>query len=445
MNSSSQVGALPRRRNLLDVVRPSFFPGQSLSDQDLTDLIQWTEQRIRLESECDDWGIVCGLHVSIDPEDAAGVLIGPGYGFNAARELCVVSKDNCRCEETPNCKCRGKTNCRKYQLPKSDCSGRCADKDQKEASFPKFTDVKTSDVFAFDLFISPEECSTGHQLTRSANGQRNCKPTRVRSSAVVSHTCNPYSQAPNAVVHCCGPSTSKVIEALRSPPVVSYPVDANGIATIRNWLQEAAKRVPSLLGINTRVLETCKGFQEDRLTQVLCQFVYFARRSCDCRRSDSNDSRIPLARVWARCAGNSFEILVIDENEPYRRTVDCHRSRFCIAEWIGRPLTAAQEAAKSSGVELEVVKLPGNLSDVLSLLEKEAACDAAVNRYEVFCVDATGERRILTYRPKPKSTSEATTPDPEVEPKSEPDPSATTESIEQGTADAQQPANQDQP
>src|SRR5262245_23322315 len=51
---------------LPELLRPRFFPGQLLTDRDLSDLVSWVESRLRLERLREGWGVVCGLAVTAE-------------------------------------------------------------------------------------------------------------------------------------------------------------------------------------------------------------------------------------------------------------------------------------------------------------------------------------------------------------------------------------------
>ena len=92
-------------------VRPRFFCGQLLTDQDLEALAGWTRQRLALSRYRDGWGVVCGLEVRCDPDprQPARVLVSRGYAVSCCgddvvlceetgldlREVCREDKDPC--------------------------------------------------------------------------------------------------------------------------------------------------------------------------------------------------------------------------------------------------------------------------------------------------------------------------------------------------------------
>ncbi|MCA9909134.1 MAG: hypothetical protein KC519_10840, partial [Anaerolineae bacterium] len=62
--------------------RPNFFFGQTLRDDDLTKLVEYTRDRLALERFRDGWGVVCGLYVDIHPDEAGVVTVNPGYAID---------------------------------------------------------------------------------------------------------------------------------------------------------------------------------------------------------------------------------------------------------------------------------------------------------------------------------------------------------------------------
>lgn len=82
-----------RQCRLHALVRPRFFCGQLLTDQDLSGLASWVLERRRLGRYRDGWGVVCGLDVGVDPTPGAGgatVVVEPGYAVSSCGEDVVV-------------------------------------------------------------------------------------------------------------------------------------------------------------------------------------------------------------------------------------------------------------------------------------------------------------------------------------------------------------------
>jgi hypothetical protein len=75
-------------------VRPRFFCGQLLTDQDLSGLASWVLDRRRLGRYRDGWGVVSGLDIGVDPTpgaSAATVVVEPGYAVSSCGEDVVVA------------------------------------------------------------------------------------------------------------------------------------------------------------------------------------------------------------------------------------------------------------------------------------------------------------------------------------------------------------------
>ncbi len=64
------------------IVRPQFFCGQLLTDEDLTSLVDWTRDRLRLARYRHGWGVVTGLEVECVPQTASRVRVTPGYAID---------------------------------------------------------------------------------------------------------------------------------------------------------------------------------------------------------------------------------------------------------------------------------------------------------------------------------------------------------------------------
>jgi hypothetical protein len=76
--------------NTACLIQPRFFHGQLLTDADLNQLLSWTEGKFRLQRTLHGWGVVCGLHLSLDPEHPTHVIIQPGQGIDCCGRDLVV-------------------------------------------------------------------------------------------------------------------------------------------------------------------------------------------------------------------------------------------------------------------------------------------------------------------------------------------------------------------
>src|SRR5262245_59204059 len=73
--------------------QPRFFCGQLLTDQDLTALLRWTQDKLRLGRYRHGWGVVCGLEVHCDPRQPGWVIVSPGYAVSCCGDDIIVCQD----------------------------------------------------------------------------------------------------------------------------------------------------------------------------------------------------------------------------------------------------------------------------------------------------------------------------------------------------------------
>ncbi|MCG8353892.1 MAG: hypothetical protein MI924_39510 [Chloroflexales bacterium] len=76
--------------------QPRFFHGQLLTDQDLTALLNWAQDKMRLVRYRHGWGVVCGLEVRCDPQHEGHIIVGPGYAVSDCGDDIILS-----CESDP--------------------------------------------------------------------------------------------------------------------------------------------------------------------------------------------------------------------------------------------------------------------------------------------------------------------------------------------------------
>ena len=77
-------------------VRPQFFSGMLLTEDDLQSITDYVVEKRRLTNRSVFGnGVVCGLDVSCDPCDVGSVVVGPGYALDCCGNDIGVS-----CPET---------------------------------------------------------------------------------------------------------------------------------------------------------------------------------------------------------------------------------------------------------------------------------------------------------------------------------------------------------
>lgn len=75
---------------LHSLVRPRFFCGQLLTDEDLAGLVTWAVDRRRLDRLRSGWGVVCGLDVGADPATPGRLVVSPGHAVTSCGDDVVL-------------------------------------------------------------------------------------------------------------------------------------------------------------------------------------------------------------------------------------------------------------------------------------------------------------------------------------------------------------------
>lgn len=94
--------------------RPRFFPGQLLTDEDLTRLEHYTVEKNRLHNRyLHGHGIVCGLDVTCNPCDPKSLVVKTGYALSPCGDDIVVCKDTSVdvCDLINQCRPASRTEC----------------------------------------------------------------------------------------------------------------------------------------------------------------------------------------------------------------------------------------------------------------------------------------------------------------------------------------------
>lgn len=415
MGSTSRTGQRTAVPPLLEIDRPNFFGGQALNDKDLSAILTWAEQRWRLEASCDDWGIACGLHVSIEPENSSQLLISHGYGITATRQLCIVTQEDCSCRDRSQCKCRERKDAKAFCLSGASCHGSCNATTDEISIGPLNVKVKSSELAIFDLRLIPSECEKGHSLGLSSDGRRNCQPSRYRVSAAIEcvKAEEPSQTGDNR-------RESKAIQFLnRFPNDVCFPLSADGAVKIRKWITKEAKAFSELLTVGPSLVKV--DTTEEQFTEILSWMCFAIRRAGQCRKESCKEAAIPLARVWARCNGSTYEVLFIDDTPPYRRSLCFPTQKFCLSDWIGRPFGHAAEAARKSGLELSYGEWesPKTLSELKTFFSGESELQKAKLQKQLtahcigtHCLEDQFAARILGFSNKSVGAAGSATPTP---------------------------------
>jgi hypothetical protein len=253
-------------------VRPRFFCGQLLTDQDLTASLTWAQNKFRLARYTDGWGVVCGLHVSKDSKKVGWINVSPGYAVSCCGDDIVLCKD------------------KPFDLGKVcdpglvDCSILRSAEAMPQAEAAFFAEKITANVYGVDLYLhyKEEEIRFQTALGREAcQGEKPCEASRMLE-------------------------TGELTKELVSSDEDSLDDAADAwLRQYREWLMKQAEAYGNLS-------DEAKLF---RLMQAYPQ----APLNDPCY-SCSEGYGVPLARVWMRLTAEQMcEVLAIDAYPPYRR------------------------------------------------------------------------------------------------------------------------------
>ncbi len=164
------------------LVQPRFFHGQVLSDQDLTQLLHWTQSKLRLNRFRDGWGVVCGLEVrcECDSKQSGKVTISPGYALSGCGDDIVICEPQCVDLSVV------------FKSVKDPCAipRRSTKEDESQPDpiqFPLFSGP-SSDVYRVDLFAHYDELESDPKTTLGRGNCRElgqCENTRTREIATI--------------------------------------------------------------------------------------------------------------------------------------------------------------------------------------------------------------------------------------------------------------------
>ncbi|MBI3785369.1 MAG: hypothetical protein HY270_18410 [Deltaproteobacteria bacterium] len=348
------------------IERPRFFCGQLLTDQDLTALVDWTRDKLRLNRFRDGWGVVCGFDVRSDPKNRAGVIIGPGYALSCCGDDLVACEDF---------KLDLSGVCKNQNGPCPPCSK----KDGEEETVVNFggVPVPESQVRRIDLYIAYEEQLADPQtaLGRSACKEAAaCEYGRVNEGVRVSwlpaiQDVDPWWNAASAWKD----KYDQCAELLQQLKGVNDPKNVK--ATLCRWIDRHPLQEFAFLQ-NWICQLTDSDALPPELVFWLVQDCRNAFLRCACHACDAS-SGVPLARVWlhANPDGGRNErcnVLRIDSYPPYRRPLqrDCWPAPFGMVN-LGQVIWHTPEEARlilvRLGLQVGVDVEFATLADVSSL------------------------------------------------------------------------------
>jgi len=332
------------------LVRPRFFCGQLLTDQDLMTLVGWARDKLALGRFRHGWGVVCGLDVHCDPECPAGVVVDPGYAVSCCGDDIVVSKDRPlaeRCLDLTPC-CRQESDpCEDPYASKSESADETSEArllrgGSLEALFPT---GDRADLRIVDVALRYRERDDDPQeaLAHDACGQQGvCVDSRTHEefhlvARAVAADNDPMAAAAarweRGYDECL-----RVLTDFQAAFTSGYELEADAV---RRWLLDRLARQPSrhfcFLHESICQLDDDACADEQVIAKLLFLFVLECRHAyltCDCYDCDE-DHGVPLARVWLRSSvqdGGRCRVLAVDASPPVRRPLGPTCWPACLGE-----------------------------------------------------------------------------------------------------------------
>lgn len=269
--------------------RPRFFCGQLLTDQDLTTLLRWTQDKLRLQRFKHGWGVVCGLDVRVhaDPKKACSVVVSSGYAVDCCGDDIVVCAED-ELDLSKACPFP-ESGCAELRAP----AGSAAEYADEAPIYFKGKPFSASDICAIDLIIDYKETEA---VPQTALGRSACREVG---------TCE-YSRVREGY-------TLRWQAASDSSPI--RQVAERWLTDYRNWV----------------INQMGEWHGAEALFQVM-QHFYEAPVPGDCYHC-TEEAGVPLARIWLmrpETPNASCSVLAIDPHPPYRRP-------FAVDPWPAPP------------------------------------------------------------------------------------------------------------
>jgi hypothetical protein len=257
-------------------VRPRFFAGQLLTNDDLELLGAYVAAKNRLHNRyLFGPGVVCGLEVVCDPCGGGTVKVRPGYALDCCGADIVVA---CPVSLDVNALIR---DLRRHELG-VDCGDPCADKDKKPAAGQENAGEESKDKPVpsrhYCLYIRYAETlaePVAPYVTDEPCGQQGCEPSRVREGFRFVLRCDdhktPRDDLETRLAACTPKSQSRALaEAsermarytepmLRAtqPSAMEAPFDADAVA------QATAQLAPQPAATGSLTAERARAMTED--------------------------------------------------------------------------------------------------------------------------------------------------------------------------------------
>ncbi len=297
---------------------PRFFCGQLLTDQDMTALVDWTRDKLRLARYRHGWGVVCGLDVRCDPKSRSSLIVSPGYAVSCCGDDIVVCKDapvdlSNWCKPLPD-RCAG------FKIPPPTGTVKVG-----------CVEMPASELRILDVSIGYKEkkAAPTTALGRGSCGQTaSCEYTRTNESYTISVVQGVESSDPVQAAADAWLANYKkcldVIDQFMTRFAKYNPKAETALDEVRTWLLNwlDSHMLNDFCFVRDCICGATAAPDEQTLARWLFWIVQDCRNAlaaCDCYACTSSEG-VPLARVWLRAQQDGpCRVLRVDPYPPFRR------------------------------------------------------------------------------------------------------------------------------
>jgi hypothetical protein len=324
-------------------VRPRFFCGQLLTDEDLSSIVGWAAAKLRLQRFRDGWGVACGLGVTCDPANPQGIVVSAGYAVSCCGDDIVLCRDaplnlaeSCRDEapcEDPRTRVVDRSAYEKRAELIDKMQGEdpadalvTATRETLEASGAKGDDHETIAVRWVDVFVRYAQRDADPRGTlhhSDCADPPDCEAARTEETYELHWKLGGGTPGEaEAEAWCAG--YEECLDVIRT--FIAEFGSSYDRSAVRRWLLAVVERHPSRVFCGLRD-QICALSDEDLdtrhiieiLTKLVmeCRIAYTGRSCHTCQRSDG----VRLARVYLGqvAPGAPCRVLHIDSSLPFRR------------------------------------------------------------------------------------------------------------------------------
>lgn len=366
---------------------PRFFCGQMLTDQDMTALVDWTRDKLRLARYRHGWGVVCGLDVKCSPKQNEHLVVSGGYAVSCCGDDIVV------CEDVT-------LDLSKWCKPKPDVCAEFRPAETREALIEiGCLRILVSELRVLDLYIHYDE-QLGVPTTALGSGlcdhSAKCEYTRTietyRFSLEESDSADPLESAANTWLEgyskCLG-----VLDAF-SLKFPHYEKSEGYFKGVRDWLLAwiDAHPLTEFCFVRDCICATTAPPDQQEIVRWLFWIVQDCRNaylSCDCYGCESGHG-VRLARLWlrvrktdSRVSTTDCSILRVDSYPPYRRDLrpECWPAPLGsvnLGRLIWQHLAGAMSTAADLGIDVSATPRPFELPSATGELKPRLDCSPFV-------------------------------------------------------------------